>query len=89
MARAVVQSVFAALLALISVRGIEPSHRVVTPSVIVFRAAEKQQISCEICTAFHARRIQPLAPFYLSRSRPEPDETVLFQRPPPAFPSFS
>src|SRR3954452_6716388 len=89
MARAVVQYTFTALLALLSIHGVVPSAQVITPTVIIFRAEAGQQISRGIRPLHRCQRVQPLAPFYVSRIRPEPDTAALFQRPPPKFPLFS
>ena len=88
MARAVAQFTFAVLLALLSMHGIVPSPCVAAPSVIVSSVAAKRNVAGEIRPAFRVRRVQALAS-YVSRNRPEPDGAALFQRPPPAFTSFS
>ena len=89
MARAIVQYIFVALLAVVSAHEVVPSTRVVTPAVIVCRAGEKQPIHSEIRTVQPDRRRQPLPPLYVSRTRSGPVATDLFQRPPPASPFFS
>ena len=83
MARAVAKYAFAALLALLSTQAVVQSVRIVTAIEIVCSTEAEQQ------TPREARRIradiqagQP-APTYVSRTRPEPDAAVLFQRPPP------
>lgn len=82
MARAVAKYVFAALLALLSTQA-APSLRVVGAAEIVWCAQAEQQAPRE------ARPIRAHVPAgrpasaYVSRTRPEPDAAVLFQRPPP------
>lgn len=83
MARAVVQSVFTVLLALLSMQGVVPSTHFRTPSVIVFRAKAKQQTSLKIRPSCRPQRVRPLPVAYVSRTRPEPNITALSQRPPP------
>ena len=89
MARAVTKYAFAALLALLSTQAVVQSVRIVTAIEIVCSTEAEQQ------TPREARRIradiqagQP-APTYVSRTRPEPDAAVLFQRPPPTLSLFS
>jgi hypothetical protein len=83
MARAVAKYVFAALLALLSAQAVVPSVRVVTGIEITWRTEAHQQAPRQ------ARRIRAdvqaalPAPAYVSRTRPEPDAAILFQRPPP------
>ncbi len=89
MARAVVQFTFAALLALLSMHGVVSSPQVIRPSIVVFSAAVKRQVSRETRPAVRVRRVPLIASSYVSRSRPEPDGTALFQRPPPVFLFFS
>src|ERR1039457_5692138 len=80
MARAVAKYVFAALLALLSTQAAVPSVRLVAGIEIVWCTEAEQQ------TPREARLIradiqagQPV-PTYVSRTRPEPDAAVLFQR---------
>jgi hypothetical protein len=84
MARAAAKYAFAALLALLSTQAAVPSLRVVTAIEIVCRTEAEQQTPRE---ARHVRadlQAPPPAPPYLSRTKPEPDAAVLFQRPPPS-----
>ncbi len=84
---------FAALITLLSTQAVVPSVRVVAAiemvcSINLEDVTEKQ-------TSRDARRIradvevlQSARP-YLSRTKPEPDTAVLFQRPPPRSSLFS
>jgi hypothetical protein len=89
MARAVAKYVFAAMLALLSTQAAVPSVRVVAGIEIVWSSEAEQQ------TPREARRIRvdiraaQTAPAYVSRTGPEPDAAILFQRPPPTASLFS
>jgi hypothetical protein len=93
MTRAVLKCAFAALLALLSAQAVVPSVRVAA-SIEIVRGASlecktKKQIPLEqpgIQTDASARQETPE---YVSRIRPEPDATALFQRPPPRSSLFS
>jgi hypothetical protein len=89
MARAVVKYAFAALLALLSTQAGVPSFNVVLSFEIVCTAEAEQQAPREV------RRVRPARPApqatseYASRTRPEPETPVLFQRPPPTRSLFA
>jgi hypothetical protein len=83
MARAVAKYVFAALLALLSTQAAAPSLRVVGAAEIVWCAQAEQQAPREDRGIRMALPATQPALLYVSRTRPEPDAAVLFQRPPP------
>ncbi|MGA3075865.1 MAG: hypothetical protein ABSG56_19530 [Bryobacteraceae bacterium] len=83
MARAAAKYVFAALLALLSTQAGVPSVRVVTAIEIVCRTEAEQQTPREAPRPRAGRQVRQPAATYLSRTRPEPDAAILFQRPPP------
>ncbi len=89
MARSALQYVFATLLALLSTQAVVPSVRVAATVEIACRFEAEQQIGLEArCIRVDAPGPQsPLT--YGSRTRPEPDAAVLFQRPPPLACLFS
>ena len=89
MPRAAAKYLFAALLALLSTQAGVPSVRAVTAIEIVCRTQAEQRIPREVRrTQTHTEFSQP-ANTYLSRTRPEPDAAILFQRPPPISSLFS
>lgn len=84
MARAAARYVFAALLALLATHGALPSARLQATAEVVWCSRVEQQASRELPTRVrHARRAVVDHAIYESRTRPEPDAAVLFQRPPP------
>jgi hypothetical protein len=87
MARAVVKCVFATLLALLSTQVVAPSVRVVTAIEIVCSAEVEQQTPKATRLGQADVPVRQPVPAYVSRTRPEPDNAVPFQRPPPR-PSF-
>ena len=88
-ARAVLQYVFAALLASFSTLAVIPSARVVSETAIVWCAEAEQQAPQEVRPMRARWPLRPRAPAYVSLTKPEPDAAVLFQRPPPAPSLFS
>jgi hypothetical protein len=84
MARAAAKYAFAALLALLSTQAAVPSVRVVTAIEIVCRTEAEQQAPREARRVRADLQATPPARAYVSRTRPEPDASVLFQRPPPS-----
>ena len=89
MARAVLKFAFAALLALFSPLAIVPSARDVASIEIVYRTEAEQQTPREAQSIPPGVPARQPAPTYVSRTKPEPDTAVLFQRPPPASSLFS
>jgi hypothetical protein len=87
--RALLQYVFAALLALFSTLVGVPSARVVSETAIVWCAEAEQQMPRELRTIRARWQVRPPSPAYVSLTKPEPDAAVLFQRPPPAPSLFS
>jgi hypothetical protein len=83
MARAVVRYAFIALLALLSTQGVVPSVRVLVGFEVVCSAEAEQQTPRKSYPIRTAAPTRQSAPYYVSRNRPEPDTTALFQRPPP------
>ncbi|MGE5644373.1 MAG: hypothetical protein ACM336_01145 [Acidobacteriota bacterium] len=82
--------VFAALLAFFSAQAGVPSALVAPAAEIVWCTEAKKQAPREVALVRPAATPVPRpTPSYLSRTAPEPDSAVLFQRPPPAFSSFS
>jgi hypothetical protein len=93
MARAVLKYAFAALLALLSTQAVVPSARAV--AAIEMACSIHLEDRTEKQTPQDARRIradiqvlQNARP-YVSRTRPELDTAVLFQRPPPRSSLFA
>jgi hypothetical protein len=84
MARAAAKYVFAALLALLSTQAGVPSLRVVTAIEIVCSTEAEQQAPREARRIRAEVQVRQPAATYVSRTRPEPDAALLFQRPPPA-----
>jgi hypothetical protein len=90
MAPAIVNCVFAALLAVLSLHEIPPSTRVGTiPAGIVCPALTKRQVPSEIRRVCLERHVQPSLPSYTPQTTSKPVSADLFQRPPPASPLFS
>jgi hypothetical protein len=89
MARAVAKYVFAALLALLATQAAVPSVRVAAAIEIVCRSEAEQQTPRKGPSIRANIQVREPALTYLARTRPEPDATVLFQRPPPAPSLFS
>jgi hypothetical protein len=90
MARAVAQYAFAALLALLSTQALVPSLRAAPGIEIVCSSEAEQRVPREVRRIRAACvQVRPPAPPYVSRTRPEPDAVVLFQRPPPTPSLFS
>lgn len=89
MARAAAKYIFAALLALLATQAGVPSVRVVTAIEIVWRAEAEQQTPREARRIRADRPVRRPAATYQSRTRPEPDAAILFQRPPPTPSLFS
>lgn len=91
MARSALQYVFVALFALLSAQAVVPSVRVVATIEIVCRseAEAEQEIPREARRVPADAPILPSAVTYVSRTQPEPDASVLFQRPPPVSSLFS
>jgi hypothetical protein len=85
MARALLQSVFAAILAFWSSHAVLAVPRLPAQVQAVWRAEADQ---CEQCDSSRPvpvhRRPQP-APRYIPPALSEPDLAVLFERPPPAL----
>jgi hypothetical protein len=89
MARAIAKNVFAALLALLSTQAAAPSLRVVT-SIEIVCSTEAEQPAPRIVSRIPVDLLAARpAPAYVSRTTPEPDAAVLFQRPPPSLSLFS
>jgi hypothetical protein len=89
MARAVAKYLFTALLALLSTQAAVPSVRVVAGIEIVWSAEAEKQTPHEVRSIPAGIPVRQPAPAYASRTRPEPNIAVLFQRPPPAEFLFS
>ncbi len=91
MARLALQYVFAALLALLSAQAVVPSVRVVATIEIVCHpeAEAEQEIPRKARLVPADAPVRPSAVTYVSRTQPEPDASVLFQRPPPVSSLFS
>ena len=84
MARAALKYVFAALLTLLSAQAVVPCPRVIAAIEIVWGTEAEQQPAQETTSAPPVIQARRSALPYASRTRPEPDSAVLFQRPPPA-----
>jgi hypothetical protein len=89
MARAAARYAFAALLALLSTQVVAPSVRVLPIIEFVCRTEARQQIAQKARCIRKDTQVRQPATAYVSRSRPEPDAVILFQRPPPASSLFS
>ena len=89
MARSALQYVFAALLALLSTRAVVPSVRIAVTIEIVCRSEAEQQIPLEAPCIWADEPVLQSVLTYVSRTKPEPDAAVLFQRPPPLTFLFS
>ena len=84
MARAAARYVFVALLALLATHGVVPSVRLQSVAEIVWCSRSEQHAARELpSNVRHPRRADRVRRAYQSRTRPEPDASVLFQRPPP------
>jgi hypothetical protein len=80
---------FAALLALLSTQAVAPSVRMAAGiemvcSIHLEDRTEKQAPRDALRIPADVQVLQSARP-YVSRTRPEPDTAVLFQRPPPRF----
>lgn len=84
MARAVLKYTFAAVLALLSVQaGVPFTHVVAGIEIVCCTEAEQQSPREAPSVRPQTPNQQPVLP-YASRTPPEPDGAVLFQRPPPS-----
>ncbi len=93
MAREVMKYAFAALLALLSTQAVVPSVRVAAAIEMVYSVqlehGDHKQTPRETRRTRAEVRIRRNAPAYVSRTRPEPYTSALFQRPPPPSSLFS
>lgn len=89
MARALLKYAFVALFALLSTQAVVPSTRVAAAIEIVCSAKTEQEMARETRAIAPPAPVGPPAPFYVSRTRPQPEAAPLFQRPPPSFLRFS
>jgi len=89
MTRAVTKCVFAALLALLSTQAVTPSIRVAAAIEIISGSRIEQEAPQKARRNRAEVQVPQPALAYVSRTRPEPDTAVLFQRPPPTTVLFS